>query len=129
METKTRAPRDWAFLRAELPHNLSRQNVIIPAGTGKVLAGTVIGELTASEGHFVPSPAAVVEGKEGAEAAVAVLGASVDATSDDQMGVAVCRIADVMAEGLAFDASVDDETKNAAKMAQLKAAGIRAVEG
>jgi hypothetical protein len=127
MQNATMQTRDWSFLLTESPGNISRQNIIIPSGTGKVPAGTVLGELTASPGKFVPSPDVETAGLEGAEVATAILGGSVDATSSDVGAAAIFKIADVKLPVLAFDASVDDETKTNAKVAQLNAVGIRAL--
>ena len=126
MSHKVLKARDLAFLLSEGPGQISRNSVTIPAGTGKVGAGTPIGELTATAGHFVPSPNALVVGIEGAEVATAILGYSVDATDADVEVVAIDRDAEVKMPMLTFDASVDDQAKIDAKIAQLNAVGIRA---
>lgn len=118
--------RNLAFLLSEAAGRRSRAQATIPAGTGKIEAGTVIGQLTASTGHFVPSPVAEVVGLEGAEVATAILGYSVDATDVDVEVAIIDRDAEAKIPMLIFDASVDDETKTAAKVAQLNAVGIRA---
>ena len=126
MSHKVLKARDLAFLLSEGPGQISRNSVTIPAGTGKVGAGTPIGELTATAGHFVPSPNALVVGIEGAEVATAILGYSVDATDADVEVVAIDRDAEVKLPMLTFEASVDDQAKIDAKIAQLNAVGIRA---
>lgn len=127
MENATMQTRNLSFLLSEGPGRSSRAQATIPAGTGKVEAGTVIGELTAAAGHFVPSPNARVVGKEGAEVATAILGYGVDATSADVLVTIIDRgPAEAKLPMLTFEASVDDETKTAAKVAQLDAVGIRA---
>ncbi|MEH6521217.1 head decoration protein [Sulfitobacter sp.] len=127
METATMQPRNLAFLLSEGPGHSSRAEATIPAGTGKVAAGTVIGELSATKGHFVPSPNAEVVGIEGAEVAAAILGYGVDATTVDVVVTIVDRgPTEAKLPMLIFEASVDDETKISAKVAQLNTVGIRA---
>lgn len=126
MENVTMQTRNLSFLLSEAAGRRSRAQATIPAGTGVVEAGTVIGELTAAAGSFVPSPAAETVGSEGAEVATAILGYSVDATSADVEVTIIDRDAEAKLPVLKFDASVDDETKTAAKVAQLNAVGIRA---
>lgn len=126
MTKKTMRARDWAFLLSEDDHGRSRNSVTIPSGTGELEAGTVLGELTATAGHFVPSPDAETVGIEGAETAKAVLGYAVDARTAAVEVAVIDTDAQVKTGMLVFDASVNDETKTAAKIAQLKAAGIRA---
>lgn len=125
MESATMQTRALSFLLSEANGRRSRSAGIIPAGTGKVNAGTVIGELTATKGHFVPSPEAETAGKEGAEVASAILGYGVDATTSDVEVTIVDGDAEAKLPMLSFDASVNDPTKTDAKIAQLKAVGIR----
>lgn len=126
MTMKKMDPRNLAFLLSEASGHRSRSNGIIPAGTGKVLAGTVLGQITATAGHFAPSPDGEVADIAGAENATAVLGYGVDATDTDVAVAMIDADAEINLSMLTFDASVDDETKIAAKVAQLKAVGIRA---
>ncbi|MCG3266106.1 head decoration protein [Yoonia sp. I 8.24] len=126
MTISTMGKRNLAFLLSPLAGNISLSEAVIPAGTGKVEAGTVLGELTAAPGSFAPSPYAEVAGIEGAETAKAVLGYAVDATDVDVRVTIVDRLAEVKLPMLTFEASVDDETKIAAKVAQLDAVNIRA---
>jgi hypothetical protein len=126
MSKKIMPPRALAFLLSEDDHGRSRNNAIIPSGTGVVKAGTVLGELTATKGHFVPSPNAEEVGVEGAEVGKALLGYPVDATSEDVEVMIVDTDAQVKIGHLTFHGSVDDAPKVAAKIAQLQAVGIRA---
>lgn len=126
MEISTMQTRNLAFLLSEGPGRISRAQATIPAGTGKVEAGTVIGELTAAAGSYVPSPDAETAGIEGAEVAKAILAYSVDATTEDVEVTIVDRDVEAKILMLTYDASVDDEAKIAAKVAQLDAVGIRA---
>ena len=124
METSTMKPRALAFLLSEANGQRSRDTAIIPSGTGKVTAGTVLGALTANAKHFVPSPDAETVGKEGAEVASAILAYGVDATDVDVEVAIIARDAEAKLPMLSFDASVNDQTKTDAKIAQLKAATI-----
>lgn len=118
-------PRNLAFLLSEGPGQISRANAVIPSGTGVVEAGSVLGELTAAPGSYVPSPDVETAGIEGAEVAKAILAYSVDATLIDVDVAIIDRDAEVKVLMLTYDTSVDDETKIAAKVAQLDAVGIR----
>ncbi|KZK83028.1 hypothetical protein PsAD13_03230 [Pseudovibrio sp. Ad13] len=119
MSTKMRQ-RDWSFLLSEASGNRSRESVTIAAGSGVVKAATVVGKQTASK-KYVPSPAT---GADGSETAKAVLAHAVDATSQDVEAVVLHRDAEVKKVLLNFDASVDDDTKVAAKLAELEASGL-----
>ncbi|MFT4961809.1 MAG: hypothetical protein ACI92Z_002903 [Paracoccaceae bacterium] len=127
MDNVTMQTRNLSFLLSEVSGRISRATATIPSGTGIVGAGTVIGELTATSGHFVPSPNAVVVGVEGAETATAILAYSVDATSADVDVTIIDRDAEAKILMLTYEASVDDDVKIAAKVAQLNAVGIRAL--
>lgn len=118
--------RALSFLLSEASGRRSRSVGTIPSGTGKVAAGTVLGELTATDGHFVPSPHAETAGVEGAETAKAILAYGVDATNADVEVTIIDRDAEAKVGMLAYDASVDDQSKTDAKIAQLAAVGIRA---
>lgn len=121
----TETPRDLGFLLSEGPRTLSRETVVIASGAGKLRAGTVLGKVTATN-KYVASPAAQVAGKEGAESASAILGYEVDATSSDVTAVVITNDAEVKRPMLIFDASVDDATKQTAKLTQLRAVTIKA---
>ncbi|QBR35748.1 head decoration protein [Leisingera sp. NJS201] len=124
MESATMQTRNLSFLLSEAAGRRSRSIVTIANASGKLAAGTVLGKVTAS-GEYVPSPDAVVAGKEGAETAVAILAYGVDATDQAVEVTAIDRDAEAKLPGLSFDASVDDQTKTDAKVAQLNAVGIR----
>jgi len=126
MENSTMQTRALSFLLSEASGRRSRATATIPSGTGKVAAGTVLGELTATAGNFIPSPNVVVVGKEGAETATAILAYGIDATTADVAVTIIDRDAEAKLPMLSFDASVDDQTKTDAKLAQLNAVGIRA---
>lgn len=123
MPTLTMAPTLGDLLKYELNASYCRETVTLKAGTNYAL-GAVLGKITAS-GKYRLSPNAVVAGDEGAETAVAVLIAAVDATAGDKTGLVVARGPAIVAKAaLVFDASVDNATKKAAKHGQLAGAGI-----
>ncbi len=123
MPTLTMAPTLGDLLKYELNGSYSRETVTLKAGTNYVL-GSVLGKITATTKYRL-SPAAEVVGDEGAETAVAVLLEAVDATAADRTGIVIARGPAIMSKAaLVFDASVDDDTKKAAKQAELSAAGI-----
>ena len=123
MPTLTMAPTLGDLLKYELNGNYCRESVTLKSGTNYAL-GAVLGKITAS-GKYRLSPNAEVVGDEGAESAVAVLLEAVDATGGDKTGVVVARGPVILSRAaLAFDASVDDATKQAAKHAELAASGL-----
>lgn len=101
--------------------SLSYDTITIVSGAGELLAGTVLGQLT-SGGKWQPSPAT---GSDGSETAGAVLMVPVDATSGDVDAEAMTNFGEVRAEHLTYDATVNDNTKKAAKATQLRAAGVK----
>lgn len=125
METFTEKARNLAFLLSEANGYLSREVLTIASGSGVLEAGTVLGKITVG-GKYVPSPNAEVVGKEGAETALAILGYRVDATDADVDVVCVTNDAEAKEPMLLFDASVNDSTKRAAKLTQLRAVNIKA---
>jgi hypothetical protein len=124
MESATMQTRNLAFLLSEAAGRRSRSIVTIANGSGKMAAGTVIGKIAGTD-EYVASPDAEVAGKEGAETAMAILAYGVDATDQAVEVTAIDRDAEAKLPMLSFDASVDDQTKTDAKVAQLNAVGIR----
>jgi len=122
-DIKTEGPRPLAFLLSEGNGAISRETVTVASGEGRLAAGTVLGIVTAS-GKAVASPHAETGGKEGAETATAVLAYPVDATDTDVTAVVIHRLAEIKAQPLLFHATVDDATKQGAKIAQLAAVHI-----
>ena len=123
MPTLTMAPTLGDLLKYELNGSYSRETVTLKAGTNYAL-GSVLGKITATTKYRI-SPAAEVVGDEGAETAIAVLLEAVDATAVDKTGLIVARGPAIVSKAaLVFDASVDDDTKKAAKHVELSAAGI-----
>ena len=123
MTVLTMSPTLGDLLKFELNGSYCRETVTLKAGTAYAL-GSVLGKITAS-GKYRLSPAAEVVGDEGADTAVAVLLAAVDATGGDKTGLIVARGPSIVSKAaLVFDASVDQLAEKAAKYVQLAAAGI-----
>lgn len=108
------------FLLWEQGITYSRDNIVVASGSGELKAGTVLGKITAS-GKYKASTAT---GSDGGQTAAAVLLYDVDATSADVKVAAITRGAEVNGKILAYDATVDDDAKKAAKATQLAAVGI-----
>ena len=124
MENATMQTRNLAFLLSEASGRRSRSVVKVANGAGKIAAGTVMGKVTAT-GEYIPSPNAETAGKEGAEMATVILAYGVDATNSSVEVTVIDRDAEAKLPMLSFDASVDDQDKTDAKIAQLNAVGIR----
>ena len=124
MTTLTEGRHPGEAILSEATKSRSRDNIIIPSGTGIVAAGTVLGEITASPGEYAPSPHAEEAGIEGAETASAMNIHAVDATDRDVAVAAITRDAELNGSCLEFEATVDDDAKKATKSDQLAAAGI-----
>ncbi|ACL58763.1 head decoration protein [Methylobacterium nodulans] len=114
---------DW--LKYEAGSDYSRDTALIAAGSGQLVSGTVLAQLTAS-GKYAPAAAS---GSDGSQTAVAILLKPVDATSADAPAVIVARHAIVSHAGLTYGSTITDAPKRAAANAQLKAAGIVVREG
>jgi hypothetical protein len=77
--------------------------------------------VAAGSGVYWPSTHAASANKAGIESASAILAYGVDATSAAVDAVCIANDAEVKEPMLLFDASVDDNTKKQAKIAQLRA--------
>ena len=120
MAVLTQPPGMGDVLKYELNPNYTREVVTLLAGTSYPV-GAVLGKITASGKYTL----ATATGSDGAETATAVLLYPVDATLADATGIVLARgPAIVSRAGLVFDASVDDGTKTAAKIAELAGAAI-----
>ncbi|CDI04105.1 conserved hypothetical protein [Candidatus Competibacter denitrificans Run_A_D11] len=96
----------------EAPGQISRDNITIASGAGKVVACTVIGKVTAS-GKYVPYDNAA---SNGAEVAAGITLYDVDATSADQAVSAITRIAALDRSKLQWKSGADDTAKAAAEV-------------
>lgn len=116
--TEGRNPGEHLMWEADTDY--CREKVTVVSGAGKLAAGTVLGKITTG-GKYQPSPAT---GSDGSQTAVAVLLYPVDATSSDVDAVISARLSRFNAKVLSYAASVDDDTKKNAKIAQLAAVGL-----
>lgn len=91
-----------AFIKSEANGDLSRETVTIVSGSGKLLAGTVLGQITVG-GKYKPYDN---NNSDGSETAKAVLVYDVDATSADIAAVAIVRLAELWTNRLQWAASV-----------------------
>lgn len=115
---KTEGIRAGEFVVSEGNGAISREKVTIASGE-VLVAGTVLGKVTAS-GEYVLHDAAAVDGSEDA---AAILYADVDATSAATDGVAIVRLAEVDGSQLTYKAGIAGADKTAA-IAALAAANI-----
>ena len=91
-----------AFIVSEEDNRYSRDAIIVASGAGKLVAGTVLGKITAS-GKYIP---ALAGASDGSQNVAGVLFDGVDATSADAQGVIVNRVAQVRLADLTVDASL-----------------------
>ena len=109
-----------AFIKSEGNGDISRETIVIAATYGKLVAGTVLGKITASGKYAAHDPAAV----DGTETAVAVLWGNADASAGDAPAVAVVRGPAIVNRHDLFFAGTPSEGEIAAAHTALLAAGI-----
>lgn len=125
MPVLTEPPSMGDVLKYEVNPNYTREVITLQLGLSYP-AGSVLGRITAS-GKYTLSAAT---GADGAQVAVAVLLYPVNATLADAVGIVVTRgPAIVSRAALAYEATVNDAAKIAAKITQLAAVGIIARDG
>jgi len=88
----TESTRAGEFLLAEGNGSISRAEVTIAAAAGALVAGTVLGKITASGKYVAYNNGA----SDGTEVAAGILYADVPDSASDQTGVAIVRHAEVM---------------------------------
>jgi len=118
MAVKTDHLGTGAFLKSEGAGHISRETIVIASGAGLVLAGTVLGKITAS-GKYAPYDDDGGESDNGTRTAAAVLLADVDATSADATGVGIVRLAEVWTDRLVWGAGVTTSTEKTNGLADL----------
>ena len=125
MPVLTEPPSMGDVLKYEVNPNFTREVITLQLGLSYP-SGAVLGRITAS-GKYTLSPAT---GADGSQTAVAVLLYPVNATLADAVGIIVTRgPAIVSRAALAYEATVNDAAKIAAKITQLGAVGIIARDG
>jgi hypothetical protein len=108
-----------AFIKYEQGGDLSRETLTIASGSGKLFAGTVLGQITVG-GKYKPYDN---NNSDGSETAKAILVYDVDATSADAAAVCIVRLAEVWKSRLVWAATVLDAEKAPAYV-ELAAANI-----
>jgi len=107
-----------AYLVSDDIH-LSREAVVFAQGSAEIMAGEVMGKLTAT-GKYIPlAPAA----KDGSEKAAAISYDNVDVTDADKLAVVTLRQTAVKASELIWPVGITDAQKTKA-IAELEAATI-----
>ncbi|HNU12650.1 MAG TPA: head decoration protein [Rubrivivax sp.] len=91
-----------AFIKSEANGDLSREALVIVSGSGKLLAGTVLGKITAS-GKYKPYDN---DNSDGSQTASAILVYDVDATLADVTAVCIVRLAEVWTNRLVWASTV-----------------------
>ena len=99
-----------AFIKSEANGDLSRETVTIASGSGKLNAGTVLGQITVG-GKYKPYDN---DNSDGSQTAKAILVYDVDATSADAVAVVIVRHAEVWADRLQWASTVLTAEKTAA---------------
>lgn len=107
------------YLMSEANGRLSREQIIIASGAGKLVAGTVLGQVTASKKYVPIDP----EATDGSQTAKAVLFEGCDATTADVRRTITARSSEVVAGALVWPSAADDADKNTA-LASLAALDI-----
>ena len=123
MNTAIEKPRNLAHILSEGNGNISSEIVTIISGAGALVAGTVLGKITAS-GKYTPSPESSTVGIEGAETATCILAYATDASAADVEAVVTMRLAEVKSQQLTFHSTVDNSAKITAKHNQLATLNI-----
>lgn len=91
-----------AFIKSEGNGDISRETIVVAATYGKLVAGTVLGKITAS-GKYRPYDN---DNTDGSQTAAAILVYDVDATTVDVTTVGLVRFAEVWTSRLVWAASV-----------------------
>lgn len=106
------------FLLSEGDGHYSRDNVTIAQGSSALVAGTVLGKITATGKYTAYDNQA----SDGTQTAAGILYAGVDPTTEDVAGVAIVRTAEVAADLLEWPGG--SPTDQTAGIADLKAIGV-----
>lgn len=109
------------YIVSEANGHRSREVGVIASGSGKLEAGTVLGQVTATKKFKPLAPAAT----DGTQTAAAILFEGCDATAADVRRTITARDCEVQAAVLAWPAGITDPQKTAA-LAALAALGIAA---
>lgn len=108
--SQTRALTFSDVIKKEIDPDFSREEIIVASGAGVLAIGTVLGKISASGKYVLHNNAA----SDGSEAAAAILGEAVDATSADVRALGVTWGAIAVLPSLTFKAGITNNNKNAA---------------
>lgn len=112
---------DWLKGEAGAGEYFSRDQIVVAAGQGILVTGTVLAQVTATGKYVV----AATSTTDGSQTAVAILfNQAIDTTLADQPAVAVTRHATIMHQGLTWGATINSPALRAAAVAQLALKGI-----
>ena len=109
------------YLVSEANGYRAREQVVIASGSGKLDAGAVLGQVTASKKFKPYTPGAT----DGSQNASAILFEACDATAADVRRTVTARDAEIHADVLVWAGGVNDSQKTTA-LAALAALGIAA---
>jgi hypothetical protein len=116
MTTYTEPYRANEVLLSEAPGTLSRESITIVSGSGAIVAGLVLGKVTAS-GKYAPYDD---DNADGTEVAAAIALEAVDATSADQTCAVAFRLCEVRSSAIQW-AGTNDATDQTNGLADLAA--------
>lgn len=119
MTTYTEGLRPAEIIQSEANGTLSREQVTIVSGAGVLVAGTVLGKITASGKYKAYDD----DNVDGSETAAAVLLYPVDATSADVIVTVLFRLAEIKAAAVTW-AGTNDAGDKTAGIADLAAKNI-----
>jgi len=108
MTTFTETLHAGHFIVSEANGHLSRESVTID--TGVLVAGTVLGRITATGKYVILAPSAT----DGSQTAAAILFDDADASAADVTAVAIVRLAEVIAAALVWPDGITAAQKSAA---------------
>jgi hypothetical protein len=113
-------PHMGGFLISEARGHRSRHQGVVASGSGKVLAGTVMGQITASKKFKPLDPAAV----DGSQTGGGILYGDVDATSADKQAAFIVRDAEVNLGELVWGAGVTTQAQKDAVFVTFNAVSL-----
>jgi Bacteriophage lambda head decoration protein D len=110
------------FIITEANGRMSRDKITVVAGSGVIVPGHVLGQLTTSDegwGKFKPSEMEA-SGSDGAQEACAIAIYGCDATSVDCVIAAITRDAEVNGNTLTYSEAITTADQRSEKIAQLR---------
>ena len=120
MPTKTETLGTGAFLKSEANGSLSREAIVVVSGAGSLVAGTVLGKVTATGKYKLYDN----DASDGSQTVAAILYADCDATSADQAAVGIVRLAEVWRDRLVWGSAVTTQAEKDAAYVDMATANI-----